>query len=199
MTRTSVRHASWTPPGRSLSGMTRRSDDDGEPAGVDPRFDAEYQRAAAPGPPRRTVPGSALDPVMDAGTGADAAAASREGGDSAAQGSAPVGPRDRASERPALAAWLAPVLWILAVAFPAAGIGLRALAAGITTSMPYSSFGDPRGERWLLELVPLLVTLAPGVAAGGPMAVIAALAVHALRRRPARAATGDRGDDARPA
>jgi hypothetical protein len=58
--------------------------------------------------------------------------------------------------------------------------------------MPYSSFGDPLGERWLLDLVPLLVTLAPGVVAGGPMAVIAALTVHALRRRPARAATDDR-------
>ncbi|WP_435816070.1 hypothetical protein [Clavibacter nebraskensis] len=51
--------------------------------------------------------------------------------------------------------------------------------------MPYSSFGDPLGERWLLDLVPLLVTLAPGIVAGGPMA---ALAVHALRVRPA---TGD--------
>ncbi|OUE25595.1 hypothetical protein [Clavibacter michiganensis] len=87
------------------------------------------------------------------------------------------------------------MLWILAVAFPAAGLGLRALAAGIATSMPYSSFGDPLGQPWLLELVPLLVTLAPGVVAGGPMAVIAALAVHALRRRPSGAATDDRGLD----
>jgi hypothetical protein len=149
MTSTSVRHASWAPPGRTLSGMTRRSDDDGEPSGPDPRFDPAFQRAAAPGSPRE------------------------------------------ATERPALAGWLAPVLWILAVAFPAAGLGLRALAAGITSSMPYSSFGDPLGERFLLELVPLLVTLAPGVVAGGPMAVIAALAVHAQRRRPARAATDD--------
>jgi hypothetical protein len=124
MTSTSVRHASWAPPGRTLSGMTRRSDDDGEPSGLDPRFDPAFQRAAAPGS------------------------------------------LQEATERPAL-------------------------AAGITTSMPYSSFGDPLGERWLLELVPLLVTLAPGIVAGGPTAVIAALAVHALRRRPARAATDD--------
>ncbi|QGV67459.1 hypothetical protein EGX36_11875 [Clavibacter nebraskensis] len=142
MTSTSVRHASWAPPGRTLSDMTRRSDDDGEPSGKDPRFDPAFQRAA---------PGSSQE----------------------------------ATERPALAAWLAPVLWALAVAFPAAGLGLRALAAGIATSMPYSSFGDPLGERWLLDLVPLLVTLAPGIVAGGPMA---ALAVHALRVRPA---TGD--------
>ncbi|AWF97579.1 hypothetical protein [Clavibacter michiganensis] len=133
--------------------MTRRSDDDGEPAGLDPRFDPAFQRAAAPGSP------------------------------------------PEATERPALAGWLAPTLWILAVAFPAAGLGLRALAARIATSMPYSSFGDPLGERWLLDLVPLLVTLAPGIVAGGPMAVIAALAVRALRRRPARAAADDREAD----
>ncbi|WP_241534564.1 hypothetical protein [Clavibacter michiganensis] len=111
--------------------------------------------------------------------------------DPAFQRAAAPGSPPEATERTALAAWLAPVLWVLALAFPAAGLGLRALAAGITTSMPYSSFGDPLGELWLLDAVPLLVTLAPGIVAGGPMAVIAALAVHALRRRPARVATDD--------
>ncbi|WP_228512615.1 hypothetical protein [Clavibacter sp. VKM Ac-2872] len=169
--------------------MTRRSDGDGEPAGVDPRFDPAFQRAASPGPSPRT------DPVPVPGIGADVPAAPAGEGDPPPQPMPSVGPRDRPTDGPALAAWLAPVLWILAVAFPAAGLGLRALAAGITTSMPYSSFGDPLGERWLLELVPLLVTLAPGVVAGGPMAVIAALAVHALRRRPSGSDSGDPGVD----
>ena len=186
MTRTSVRHASWALPGRTLSGMTRRSDGDGEPAGVDPRFDPAFQRASGPAPHQGTDPQP----------GAHAESPAQPTGDPQTHGtSAPPGPRAHAAARPALAAWLAPVLWILAVAFPAAGLGLRALAAGITTSMPYSSFGDPLGERWLLELVPLIVTLAPGVVAGGPMAVIAALAVHALRRRPSGSDSGDPGVD----
>ena len=188
MTRTSVRHASWALPGRTLNGMTRRSDGEGEPSGVDPRFDTAFQRTAASASPPRP------DPRAGAGAGADA-----EGPPAPAEdpqrAPTPAAPGAPTAVRPAVAGWLAPALWILAVAFPALGLGLRALAAGITTSMPYSSFGDPLGERWLLDLVPLLVTLAPGVVAGGPMAVIAALAVHALRRRPAPAATDDREAD----
>jgi hypothetical protein len=181
MTTTSVRHASWAPPGRTLNGMTRRSDgDDDTPSGVDPRFDPAFQRAAASA--------SRLRPDPPAADGAEDQAPPAE---DPQRTLVPTGQGARTTDRPAVARWLAPVLWVLAVAFPAAGLGLRALAAGITTSMPYSSFGDPLGERWLLELVPLLVTLAPGVVAGGPMSVIAALAVHALRRRPARSATDD--------
>ncbi|WP_233548994.1 hypothetical protein [Clavibacter lycopersici] len=154
--------------------MTRRSDGDDEPSGVDPRFDRAFQRGAVSGSTPPADPPAFADtpgPVSPAGD-------PRPQEDAMPDGS-------RTTDHPIVAAWLAPVLWILAVAFPAAGIGLRALAAGIATSMPYSSFGDPLGQRWLLDLVPLLVTLAPGVVAGGPMAVIAALAVHALRRRPA--------------
>ncbi|MDQ0745340.1 hypothetical protein QFZ62_002648 [Clavibacter sp. B3I6] len=160
-------------PGRTLSGMTRRSDGDGEPLDVDPRYDPAFQRvtgSAAPpaGAASAEPPPAAVlaPPQRDPGSGEQGER--REGG----------------GDRPLVARWLAPVLWILAVAFPAAGLGLRALAAGIATSMPYSSFGEALGQRWLLEVVPLLVTLAPGVVAGGPLAVIAALAVHALRRRP---------------
>lgn len=182
MTRTSVRHASWALPGRTLSGMTRRSEGDDEPAGVDPRFDPAFQRAAA----------SASRPRPDPRAVAEAPAPPPEDPQLSL---APTRQEAQTADRLIVARWLAPALWILAVAFPAAGLGLRALAAGIATSMPYSSFGDPLGERWLLDLVPLLVTLAPGVVAGGPMAVIAALAVHALRRRPARAATDDRDAD----
>ncbi|MBF4639049.1 hypothetical protein CMMCAS02_12960 [Clavibacter michiganensis subsp. michiganensis] len=183
MTSTSVRQASWSPPGRSLTVMTRRSDGDGEPAGVDPRFDPAFQLDSGPAP--------APHPRTDPQAGADVPGpTSTTGNPETHETPAPSVPR--AADRPALAGWLAPTLWILAVAFPAAGLGLRALAARIATSMPYSSFGDPLGERWLLDAVPLLVTLAPGVVAGGPMAVIAALAVHALRRRPARAASDDR-------
>ncbi|WP_228495128.1 hypothetical protein [Clavibacter sp. VKM Ac-2873] len=173
--------------------MTRRSDGDGGPADVDPRFDPAFQRSAAPAPGPRPH----TDP--ETRVGADGPAAPSPVGEPAPETTSPAGPRDQPTDVPALAAWLAPVLWILAVAFPAAGLGLRALAAGITTSMPYSSFGDPLGERWLLELVPLLVTLAPGIVAGGPMAVIAALAVHALRRRPADETMGDSGGDRRRA
>ncbi|MBM7411648.1 hypothetical protein JOE38_001471 [Clavibacter michiganensis] len=164
--------------------MTRRSDGEDEPSGVDPRFDPAFQRASARG--------SQPSPDQRASAGAERPASPTE---DPPRPPSPSGPGARAADRPDLAGWLAPVLWILAVAFPAAGLGLRALAAGIATSMPYSSFGDPLGQRWLLDLVPLLVTLAPGVVAGGPMAVIAALAVHALRRRPARAATDDREAD----
>lgn len=186
MTSTSVRQASWARPGRSLTVMTRRSDGEGEPVDVDPRFDPAFQRASGPAP--------APHPLTGPQAGAEAPGPSAPTGDPQTPGTpAPYVPR--AADRPALAGWLAPTLWILAVAFPAAGLGLRALAAGIATSMPYSSFGDPLGERWLLDAVPLLVTLAPGVVAGGPMAVIAALAVHALRRRPARAASDDREAD----
>ncbi len=163
--------------------MTRRSDGDGEPDGVDPRFDPAFQRASGPA--------AAPHPQTEPQPGADVPGpTSTTGNPETHETPAPSVPR--AADRPALAGWLAPTLWILAVAFPAAGLGLRALAARIATSMPYSSFGDPLGERWLLDAVPLLVTLAPGVVAGGPMAVIAALAVHALRRRPARAANDDR-------
>ncbi|MGJ1429201.1 TOP6B-like family protein [Clavibacter sepedonicus] len=166
--------------------MTRRSDGDGEPTGVDPRFDPAFQRAAGPGPhPPQDPQAGAAAPGSDSPTGEPRSQPQRTR--ETTESRAP------ATDRPALAGWLAPVLWILAVAFPAAGLGLRALAAGIATSMPYSSFGDPLGQRWLLDAVPLLVTLAPGVVAGGPMAVIAALAVHATRRRSARAATDDPG------
>lgn len=184
MTRTSVRHASWALPGRTLSGMTRRSEGEDEPAGVDPRFDPAFQRTAA----------SPSAPRPDPRTGADAEAPAQPPEDPR-RTPAPSRPGAQTADRLTVGRWLAPALWILAVAFPAAGLGLRALAAGIATSMPYSSFGDPLGERWLLDLVPLLVTLAPGVVAGGPMAVIAALAVHALRRRPALPATDDREAD----
>ncbi|MBP2459139.1 hypothetical protein ABID70_001707 [Clavibacter michiganensis] len=166
--------------------MTRRSEGEGEPSGVDPRFDPAFQRAAA----------SASRPRPDPRTGADAdAEAPASPAEEPQRTPAPTRPGAPTADRLIVARWLAPALWILAVAFPAAGLGLRALAAGIATSMPYSSFGDPLGQRWLLDLVPLLVTLAPGVVAGGPMAVIAALAVHALRHRPARAATDDREAD----
>jgi hypothetical protein len=161
MTSTSVRHGSPSA-GRSVGGMTRRSDGDDDPPAVDPRFDPAFQRAVGAGAP---LPDEATT----------SAAARPEPSAEA---------RERARDgRVVVAGWLAPVLWILALAFPAAGLGLRALAAGITTSMPYSSFGVPLGDRWLLEIAPLLVVLAPGIAAGGPTAVIAALAVHALRRR----------------
>ncbi|MFT2694250.1 hypothetical protein [Clavibacter zhangzhiyongii] len=150
--------------------MTRRSDDDGEPPAVDPRYDPEFQRAADAGAPPSAVPTAAA---------------------AAAHGHAPAGPPPpptptppgRAPGRVVVARWLAPVLWVLAVAFPAAGLGVRALAARIATSVEYSSFGAPLSDRWLLDLAPLLVALAPGIVAGGPVAVIAALAVHALRRR----------------
>jgi hypothetical protein len=170
MTSTSVRHAS-RPAGRSVAGMTRRSDGDDEPPAVDPRFDPAFQRAAGAGAP------PPVDPAA------------------AAHGHAPAGPQPqpqlepspqppgRAPGRVVVARWLAPVLWVLAVAFPAAGLGVRALAARIATSVEYSSFGAPLGDRWLLDLAPLLVALAPGIVAGGPVAVIAALGVHALRRR----------------
>ncbi|WP_236006352.1 hypothetical protein [Clavibacter zhangzhiyongii] len=159
--------------------MTRRSDDDGEPPAVDPRHDPEFQRAADAGAPRPEDPPVAAVAAV------------------AAHGQAPAGrqappqpqlepspqPPGRAPGRVVVARWLAPVLWVLAVAFPAAGLGIRALAARIATSMEYSSFGAPLGDRWLLDLAPLLVALAPGIVAGGPVAVIAALAVHALRHR----------------
>ena len=179
MTRTSVAHGSWASPGRTLSGMTRRSDDEG-PAPVDPRFDPAFQRAAAPAPhaPHATAAG------RDAADPSPAADAARR--DASTPGAAATGdPVPVPPSRPLVAGWLAPALWVLAVAFPAAGLGLRALGASIASSMPYSSFGDPLGPAWLLDAVPLLVTLAPGIVAGGPMAVIAALAVHAVRRRPA--------------
>ncbi|MFS4507526.1 hypothetical protein ACMA46_14960 [Clavibacter sp. Sh2141] len=151
--------------------MTRRSDGDGEPLAVDPRYDPAFQRAAGSAAPHPDAPPVATAAVPDA---LPAEPAPRDPGES----------REDRGDRPLVARWLAPALWILAVAFPAAGLGLRALAAGIATSMPYSSFGEPLGQRWLLEVVPLIVTLAPGVVAGGPVAVVAALAVHALRRRP---------------
>ncbi|WP_258070238.1 hypothetical protein [Clavibacter michiganensis] len=156
--------------------MTRRSDDEG-PAPVDPRFDPAFQRGTAPAPHA----GDAARDGTDPSPAADAARrdASTPGGEAAGDPD-PVPPA-----RTVVAAWLAPALWVLAVAFPAAGLGLRALGASIASSMPYSSFGDPLGPAWLLDAVPLLVTLAPGIVAGGPMAVIAALAVHAVRRRPA--------------
>ncbi|WP_445442496.1 hypothetical protein [Clavibacter sp. km1a] len=151
--------------------MTRRSDKDGEPLDVDPRYDPAFQRAAGSAAPPPAAPPVATAAVPDALL---AEPVPRDAGES----------REDRGDRPLVARWLAPVLWILAVAFPAAGLALRALAAGIATSMPYSSFGEPLGQRWLLEVVPLIVTLAPGVVAGGPVAVIAALAVHALHRRP---------------
>ncbi len=183
MTSTSVRQASWSPPGRSLTVMTRRSDGDGEPACGSVRgcgAGAGPESSWNAGSNRGSTPAGSPSP-SDLRT---------TGNPETHETPAPSVPR--AADRPALAGWLAPTLWILAVAFPAAGLGLRALAARIATSMPYSSFGDPLGERWLLDAVPLLVTLAPGVVAGGPLPVIAALAVHALRRRPARAASDDR-------
>ena len=176
MTRTSVGHGSWATPGRTLSGMTRRSDDEGA-APVDPRFDPAFQRGTAPAP----RPADAGRDAPEPSGAADAARGDAPVRDAAAAGEpVPVPPA-----RPVVAGWLAPALWVLAVAFPAAGLGLRALGASIASSMPYSSFGDPLGPAWLLDAVPLLVTLAPGVVAGGPMAVIAALAIHAVRRRPA--------------
>jgi hypothetical protein len=165
--------------------MTRGSDDGGD---LDPRFDPAFQRGSAAAP-RAGVSGAGVSGADLAGppaVGAGApATASDRAPDPALGRSAAAGPPDggRAVGPVPVAGWLAPALWVLAVAFPAAGLGLRALAAGITTSMPYSSFGEPLGARWLLDAVPLLTTLAPGLVAGGPTAVIAALVVHAVRRR----------------
>ncbi|WP_244961610.1 hypothetical protein [Clavibacter zhangzhiyongii] len=156
--------------------MTRRSDDDGEPPAVDPRYDPEFQRAADAGAPRPE------DPPVAAVAAHGQAPAGRQAPPPPQLEPQPPPPR-RGPGRVVVARWLAPVLWVLAVAFPAAGLGVRAIAARIATSTEYSSFGAPLGDRWLLDLAPLLVALAPGIVAGGPVAVIAALAVHALRRR----------------